>query len=286
MRLFGPLESFFAAALVSLLAFASNAAETSEGPYPVWWEPVIGIEPTGPGVALNSLEHIEDHLTGKLPNARALTVYKDGETGGQTALIDSCASYDKLTDAGYYNQFTIANHTSIKIGVYCQILKILGQATPAERSFMHDFVFDENTLAYLPAMVGSTAACFHVCRQYYANAVRVSLARTLGEGAQYWNVKSNTRLVMSYEERGRVLSDRITLIARGDFNHDGLEDLLIRSDMDYMRGGAADVFVVTRDAPDSVLYVLNPEQHLCSAHSGDYRCNPETHDISEWRDSE
>jgi hypothetical protein len=57
----------------------------------------------------------------------------------------------------------------------------------------------------------------------------------------------------------------LEILAYGDFNEDGQEDMLIRLQ------GAPTVFVLTRDTPDTVFYVLNAEEHLCP----NYQCDAE-----------
>ncbi|MCH8809214.1 MAG: hypothetical protein IH993_05190, partial [Proteobacteria bacterium] len=54
----------------------------------------------------------------------------------------------------------------------------------------------------------------------------------------------------------------LEILAYGDFNEDGLEDMLMR------RQGARYVYVLTRDTPEAVFYVLNAEEHLCPDYSG------------------
>jgi hypothetical protein len=56
----------------------------------------------------------------------------------------------------------------------------------------------------------------------------------------------------------------LEILAYGDFNEDGLEEMLMR------RQGARSVYVLTRDTPDGVFFVLNAEEHLCANYSG---CN-------------
>ncbi len=54
----------------------------------------------------------------------------------------------------------------------------------------------------------------------------------------------------------------LEILAYGDFNEDGLEDMLMR------RQGARSVYLLTRATPDAVFYVLNVGEHLCLNYSG------------------
>ena len=54
----------------------------------------------------------------------------------------------------------------------------------------------------------------------------------------------------------------LEILAYGDFNEDGLEDMLMR------RQGARSVYVLTRDTPDAAFYVLYVGEHLCLDYSG------------------
>ena len=85
-----------AAALALGCAGAGRAAE--EGPYPIWWSPLLELE---------SLDRIDARLDRETwPGANDFMVYK--EVGGERvgAIMDTCAKTIELSDAGYYAPVT------------------------------------------------------------------------------------------------------------------------------------------------------------------------------------
>ena len=59
-------------------------------------------------------------------------------------------------------------------------------------------------------------------------------------------------------------ADRLTILARADFSDDGVEDILILNSNWATEGtyGNADIFLITRDSPNGVFWVLEAESHL------------------------
>ena len=74
----------------------------------------------------------------------------------------------------------------------------------------------------------------------------------------------------------KVVTDTTSLtqriLARADFNGDGLEDLLLWVNANATGGtwGTTTLFVLSRQTPDSVLWALNAREGL----SRHYKCEP------------
>ena len=64
----------------------------------------------------------------------------------------------------------------------------------------------------------------------------------------------------------------LEILARADFNSDGMEDLLVQYFGGATHGtwGTILKFILSRDEPDAVLRVLNPEQYNCSIETYGY----------------
>ena len=76
---------------------------------------------------------------------------------------------------------------------------------------------------------------------------------------------------------------RLTLVARGNFTADGVDDMLLISSGGATEGsyGTTRLYLMSRNKPDAVLHVINAEQELCP----DYNCHPLPADIESYRDS-
>ncbi len=174
----------------------------------------------------------------------------------------------------------------------CDALEKLATAKPAGRSFVRNFVFDQNALDLLPAIVGGAESCGFLCRLKWANErgdtwaqLEDSLFKQHAREDISMSISGQTRsitveddktatILFEYVEEIPVEETKTTIwsfsvdrnpleiLAYGDFNGDGLEDMLMR------RQGARNVYLLTRDTPDGVFFVLNVGEHLCRNYSG------------------
>ncbi len=144
----------------------------------------------------------------------------------------------------------------------------------------------------LPAIVGGYESCSFLCRLKRANE-RGDTWTQLEDSLFKRHARENTSIAVSGEVRSIQVKDDKTatilienveevpiegdkttvwsysvdrnpleILAYGDFNGNGLEDMLMR------RQGARSVYVLTRDTPDGVFFVFNAEEHLCPDYSG------------------
>ena len=101
-----------------------------------------------------------------------------------------------------------------------------------------------------------------LCRQYRANERRIPLSRFEAER----NVQ--LKVLNDFKIEGRIewwFYD-VEILARADFNRDGLEDLLVIASADATEGtwAATTIFLLNRDTPDGVLWVVDAEEELCT----------------------
>ncbi len=194
-------------------------------------------------------------------------VYKDGDRSTEPAEIEACATLGQLSNEGYYTLINNENKIIGNLWNSCTILDLLESARPAKASFVRDFVMTAEALDYLPAMMDMAPSCDWLCRQYRANQRRISLRRFEAETDIELKVLSDLKI----EARSENWVFRVEILARADFNGDGLEDLLTLADVSVTEQGTwgdSDLLVLSRETPDSVLWMLGAEVGLCT----DYQC--------------
>jgi hypothetical protein len=246
-----------ALAFFATLTFAFPVRAAEEDPYPVWWSAEL---------ELDSLDRVEARLRRDLwlDFPEGLKLYKAQGTGHVTAQARNCNSLRKLSQEGYYG----SNSSDIGVQHYhrsvCRAIALLGQAKPARTSHLRGFVLNAEAVRYLPALVNLQPSCHSICQAYFKNKRGVPL--TDFEDIERVEVTNEDKLIV-WTPGWRV---KMSLIARGDFNSDGLDDILLVS-----HGGAtegtmrgADLYVLTRDGPGVVLQVLNAQEHLCPDYTG------------------
>ena len=123
-------------------------------------------------------------------------------------------------------------------------------------------------MSVLPAMVGGWYTCYEACLLAAAN-----------ESGTSWLHYDPDITSVEMSPRGELVVRSVTwiafveLVARGDFNGDGWDDMALLSHYGATEGtfGWANFFVVTRTEKDSVLRVIDAETYLCE----DDRCEEE-----------
>ena len=148
----------------------------------------------------------------------------------------------------------------------CEALRYLKNAQPAKRSYLAGFVLDRKAFQFLPHMVDLGISCWSWCQTYFANEER----HPMGEPVMLKKLELISDHEMTFEtELDHV---EMEILVRADLNFDGFDDILLRSKAYVFDGtwGATKLFLLTRDAPESVLRVMNPDRYLCTH----YQCDP------------
>ena len=135
---------------------------------------------------------------------------------------------------------------------------MLKDAESASTSYLHDFRLDSSSVNYLPAAAALKPSCYRMCREAAANDRRIPLTgvyEVIGVDA------------LSDGQLDFWLNDwkiRLTILARADFTGDGLEDLLLLSSGGTImgRGASAHLFLLTREASNTVFHVPNLDRHV------------------------
>ena len=233
-------------ALWAGLAFA-NSALAEEPPYPVWWSPVL---------ELDSIEAIDARL------ARALWLeYDDGmpliKIEGderEDVSADNCIELRKFDEQGYFGAGSHDQWVQQYLLAHCRAIEWMRRARPAKRSFLRDFVLDEEAIHVLPALVDISPSCDYRCRQLVADERRIPLSQF--EPVFRVTVTSTEEI----EIRTLGAETDLSILARGDFNDDGLDDLLLLASSGATEGtwGGAEIYLLSRGTPGAVLGVTLP----------------------------
>ena len=270
--------------LLALCLLCSTAAlAQEETPYPIWWSPELGLE---------SLELVDRKLQEEFPQARQFHVVKhdlkfnDSDTlvdedqpergyvttweyeNEQEHLIKNCRTLIELTNKGFNAEEFDDRHLFNGWSEYCYALHALKTARPAQRSFVHTFGFDDRAMDYLPAMVVESWDCRSLKELLEANRQYISWTKFdhgWVKDPMYYRliVKNSTAVLMErafLDSPNNIISEYLVeIIGRGDFDGDGLEDLVINRQLrDPRFGGRSSTFyLVTRQGEDEVLRVVD-----------------------------
>lgn len=167
----------------------------------------------------------------------------------QTATIGNCAAYLAETSRGFRAGNDRDERRSQFVGADCHALELLESARPARRSALRGALPDPRflppTLSFLPS-------------QEEWNRARAAQAKGLSWKAREPALKiasSGPDQILIETAEGYV---RIDCYARGDFNGDGVDDLLLRVNSYPKQGTYASIrlFLLTRNAPLEILRVL------------------------------
>lgn len=239
-------------------AWPGSALAADDGPYPIWWSPVL---------ELDSLDNVEQRLDRRLWKDfdDVFELYRRVSGRRLTAVADSCRSLLKLSAEGFEAPGNNDHQIQLLLVAKCRAIELLGQAKPARRSFVRDFGLDADTLNSMPPPIDGPS-CSFVCRQIYANENGIS-----------WSAfDSSGRVEVVDENTIKILEDgwarEVQLVGRGDVDGDGVEDLMMLVDSWATQGtyGTTRFFLMTRGTSGAVLKILKPDQYRCA----NYNCVP------------
>ena len=200
------------------LACAGSASAAEMEKYPIWWSPALELE---------SLDKIDERRRKRFwpKQYEGIHVYKDGDRSTVPAEIDDCENLEQLANEDYCTLINNTNKILMNLGAICTTLDMLEGAKTAEVSFVRDFTMTTEALDYLPAMVDVAPNCDWLCRQYRANERRISLSRFEAE----FDIELKALSELKIEARSEIGVLWVDILARADFNGDGLGDLLTRA---------------------------------------------------------
>ena len=235
-----------------------NSVAVEAKDYPVRWSPALD---------LDSLDDLERRLEKSLWNAVGILLARRWRYVGEGQApepiepkrILSCADY-WAADLAHLNTRSQSDHNLLReFAADCWALKALGAAKPASRSFVGDFRLDARAVDVLPA--GTAIPISPVERR------EIDDADAKGWSWRQWHESRESVLTSVHKSADGSATfawtrarSRVEILARGDFNGDGAEDLLLRNSewLGYAHASRSQTFLVTRHQRQSVLRVLPP----------------------------
>ena len=245
------------AAALALAAGALGAAETgapdANWTYPVWLSPVLDLE---------SIDKIDARLARPLEAFARIGVAREDVKGARVE-VRNCLNLRELAAEGYRPD---AGEDAYMLGIQkttCDALRMLKAAKPARLSYVRLFVLNGAALNHLPARIDPSIACRADGRLPGGDLSLMSWREFQG-GVEVASGRPGP-LAITLRDDGemtvRAGKAEVTfeILARGDLDGDGYEDLLMRVSRDVSRAapGTAAVFMLTRDGPDGMLRVVD-----------------------------
>ncbi len=244
-------------ALAAVLAACAPVAMTES--YPIWWSPSL---------ELTSLDQIDARLQRDLwPGLDAeIEVYLNHDSAKDKAIARNCKALIELTDADYWALSSLDYFVQRSKLAHCRAIEMLGQGRTADISYLRNFAMNDNAVIYLPALVGLTSSCRQTCEYIVANARGLALP----------DFETIIRIEELSDDEMVITSEgwqvRREVLARGEFTADGVDDILL-----YSGGGAiggsfatASLFLLTRSAPNAILWVVDAERYVCPRRKCEY----------------
>jgi hypothetical protein len=195
---------------------------------------------------LKSLSSIESRL--RQPFGFAVPVVKDS----QSATVSNCNDYLKFS-ALHFAPHSDRDAALLRFnGVDCQAIRALSEAKPSKTSYLTDFRLDSQAADSLPPALA--LAVSGEDRQK---------ARDAEERGLSWR-QFQPDLILKPDKESLLAeqsgsSTKLEIYAHGDFNRDGVEDILLRADESFTAGTYTDsrLVLLTRKSPNSRLTVLH-----------------------------
>ena len=248
-------------AVIALSLLSHTVSASDEEAYPIWWSPSLELE---------SLDRIDERLERLFsPDGEGFVMEKWDD--GQVVAKDHASNCTTLIDLDEKGYSPTGSSNGIAIQAYhtaeCEALRYLKNARSAKRSYLVGFTLDRNSFQILPAMVSFGPSCDSMLWLHFANDAQQPMGEP--EPLTEFEVIGDHKMGFKTD----LYDVDLEILAQGEFNGDGLDDILLRSSVGVLHGTWAwvELFLVTRDAPDGVMWVLNAEHHLCAKHQPLYR---------------
>jgi hypothetical protein len=171
-----------------------------------------------PSLELQSLADIDRRLTMLFADPVPVT------KGAHEATVTNCTECLEYTKEGFTAKSDRELRRLKSMGVDCLALVALKGAVPARRSYLDGFSLDSQAVKYLPPTLGLVLS--------QDDLKKVSAAES--RGTSWKEYEPNLKVESENQDRASIENQtaltRLQTYARGDFNGDGIEDLLLRVD--------------------------------------------------------
>ncbi len=166
--------------------------------------------------------------------------------------ISSCEEYFKYSHQNLETRPLSYYKIFVRDTVLCEATRIIANGKPSSKTYLDSIVFDKHLPEKLPKQMAQIISTMESKRILANNNISTwaqvePVTRTEKKGPYH---------LIYYNEGG---SERLQLLAKGDFNQDGIEDMLIQIN-DAVEGGtysATRLFLLTRLKPNGKIKLLN-----------------------------
>lgn len=231
----------FIAAFVALTAATLASAETPPaGQHPVTWSAALG---------LASLADIGARLAKPFGEPIGLSLK------GHAQQAANCLDLLKLRKAGYGAEGDRGYALERYEGARCLALTLLKKARPARVSHLEQFQLNPSVLSALPPSLATTFSAIEDAAGRQAE----SAGKSLGQYRPGLNVRQEGDVLVVSSD---TWESRIEPYARGDFDGDGVEDLLVAVGETATQGtfDSTKLLLLTRKNPQGPLRTVKQLQ--------------------------
>lgn len=244
---------------------------------PVWWSDRLNLQ---------GLDWIGERLQRRFlrPSGGAFQMEKRPGPEGGPVTVENCEELLGYLKADYRIQtdYDLGHWQAMR----CRTYLALRRAKPARHSYLREFVLDAGSIELFPVLFADTSLLYGPCRLHLYNQARFSLTAYIGdedtEGRNAFDSSDPTFRVESRSDREINLTTkyrgaRLSIVGGGDFDGDGLDDILLemsrwlydweeRDETGSPRtyGRINKLFILSRDDPAAVLWVVNADEFLHS----------------------
>lgn len=214
---------------------------------------------------LRSQGDVERRLAEPAPDTAEYVVWnaRCSRAGGQnrcvpvdTIVTRSCREFSDALKQGLSGQTTVDRDAIAAVGVRCAAIRAIGTARAAKASAVRTFRLTRRALGELPATLALAVTDQDSVQLWAAGSRGVSLLGETGRASATVEHYASGDTALRVAARDQNLTFEI--LARGDFDGDGWDDLLVHA-VAGARGGSFttdEVYVLTRRDPGRVLRVV------------------------------
>lgn len=243
----------FLSSLIAAWSQNISAGQRGTSLYPVeWYEELPMFITFEKPIKTSEIKNIGDLLSEKWYTG--IHVYKGMNSPGEKEkVISNCLEYLAIRGQGY--SVTPERSASAFMGraMRCSAIEALANAKPAKISNLSDFALDESLPSKLPKQMAFIASTTE-----YNRIMKNSSIKTLTDVHKVTKVEMKDKTNAIYKHKGG--EQDITLVGKGDFNDDGILDLLLIVQNDVSGGSfsSTHLYALTKMAPKGD-YVLLKE---------------------------
>lgn len=245
----------------SASAVASTTATATEAPAPP--APESSADAAGAAakhalrwskaIELKSLADLDAAMHAKLrPNKSELTLVAPNG-GTDKRAVDDCELYSKAIGEGYTAESTFEITQESFFKQRCTPLRFLREARPSARSYVNELRLDRDPLEILPASM-------NLEMEGPSDAQKAEIARgaSLKSYSPKLKVTKRSATSVTFLEPESKIESTVEIVARGDLDHDGIEDVLLFQSRRSLEGsfrGYEQVAATRRSASGALVVV-------------------------------